>query len=122
MGQTLGARIGSLRRKKKWSQNRLAKEMGVNHSLIARYERGDSDPSSEKLRAIASALSVDMEVLLYGEDHYFGFKPEDLQSCLHKIPELSIKQQHVIYSLILQFSETIEMKRIINSLHSPELT
>ncbi len=64
----LGARIGALRRQKKWSQAALAERLGVSPSTVGMYEQGRREPGSELLVALARELGVSVDYLLTGQE------------------------------------------------------
>ncbi|MHB2015339.1 MAG: helix-turn-helix domain-containing protein [Candidatus Xenobia bacterium] len=53
-----GDRIRSLRRKKRWSQERLGQEVGVTGGAISKYELETSEPSLEIIGRLAAALDA----------------------------------------------------------------
>jgi transcriptional regulator with XRE-family HTH domain len=62
--QTLGQRIGDLRRSAGLSQDDLADRIGMERRSIQRYERGERDPRFSELLLVAEALGVDMTDLV----------------------------------------------------------
>jgi len=55
---TLGQRLQMLRGRKGWTQERLAKESGINRNSLACYETDRNRPSSKALRKLAFSLEV----------------------------------------------------------------
>lgn len=55
-----------LRLQKRITQKELADTVGLHKNHIGRYERGQSEPSSDKLRKLAEALGVSSDYLLNG--------------------------------------------------------
>lgn len=51
-------RLAELRKAKRWSQARLAKESGLSQPVIARYETGERQPKLWQLERIAGALGI----------------------------------------------------------------
>jgi transcriptional regulator with XRE-family HTH domain len=49
-----------------WTQDVLAKKVGVSRLTIGRYERGDISPTAEVLSIICSYLNIDANWLLTG--------------------------------------------------------
>lgn len=65
MAPTYSDKIRDLRKKKKWSLDRLAEESGASKSYLWELEnRPELRPSAEKLSSIASALGVTTDYLL----------------------------------------------------------
>lgn len=57
-------RLKELRIQKGFSQEDLAKMVGLHKNHIGRYERGDSQPTADKIRKLADTLGVSGDVLL----------------------------------------------------------
>ncbi len=58
-----GERLLIIRKKKKISQEELAKKVGVHAPIIGRYERDEVKPSIEMAYKIAEALEVSLDYL-----------------------------------------------------------
>ncbi len=54
-------RLKTIRKAKKWSQQKLANESGIQQALIGKYETGDLVPQIKNLTKISKALSVPIE-------------------------------------------------------------
>ena len=63
-----GERLLSTRKKKKISQDELAKQIGVHAPVIGRYERDEVKPSIETAFKIAKALEVSLDYLVGNTD------------------------------------------------------
>lgn len=63
---SLGSRIRDLRRDKGWTQDDLARLIGVSRSAVAQWETDRSGQVSGNLSRIAQAFGVTLEVLLHG--------------------------------------------------------
>lgn len=61
---TFGNRLGEVRKEKKISQDALAKKIGVQGTVIGRYERDEVKPSIEMAAQIAEALEVSLDYLV----------------------------------------------------------
>ena len=64
--QFLAERIKSLRRSKRWSQERLAEQASIQRSYLADLERGHRNPSVRTLVKVANALNVSIPSLFEG--------------------------------------------------------
>lgn len=62
----LGKRIQFLRSQKKWSQEDLALECGVNKNYLSDLERGMRNPTVKVLTKIANGLGVSLSELFKG--------------------------------------------------------
>lgn len=61
----IGTRIREIRRKKKWSQAKLAEKSGVEPSYISHIECGVAKLSLPTLISIANALGATLDELVY---------------------------------------------------------
>ena len=59
----LGKRLKELRLNLSWSQEQLAKKVGLQQKQISSYERGSSTPSGEVFIALADAFDVSLDYL-----------------------------------------------------------
>lgn len=65
---TVGSRLRDARRRRGWSQLRLAAEAEVGHATVERLERGEAMSRVENLRAMAEALEVQVGWLIDGRE------------------------------------------------------
>lgn len=77
---SVGDRIRSLRREKKWSQPVLAKQAGVAQSTISDLENDKKSTSAENMQAIAEALDTTTTYLINGGSKPQAVKVEDWDS------------------------------------------
>jgi len=61
---TLGIRIKEYRIKRGYTQNQIATKLGMTEANFSSYERGKSEPPSDKLNQISSILKVSTDYLL----------------------------------------------------------
>lgn len=61
-----GERVRKLRQKRKWSQEKLAEESGLDPTYISGIERGKRNLGLENIGKLARALKVDAGKLLKG--------------------------------------------------------
>lgn len=61
----VGTRLLSTPKKKKISQDKLAKTIGVHAPVIGRYERDEVKPSIETATKIAEAMEVSLDYLIW---------------------------------------------------------
>lgn len=59
-----GARVRSLRLKKKLSQVELANKGGFDRNYIGMIERGERNPSLFNLQRLADALEIELSLLM----------------------------------------------------------
>jgi len=53
-----------IRKNEGMSQKELALKVGVNQTAVSKWERGDNNPSLEKLIRISEALNCSLEELI----------------------------------------------------------
>lgn len=92
-----GQRLLQARKKRKMSQEELAKMLGVHSPIVGRYERGEVKPSIEVAAKIAEALGVSL-------DYLTGLSEQELdQTLLHQVNELQTlqpdDQKHILKTL-----------------------
>jgi transcriptional regulator with XRE-family HTH domain len=63
-----GERLTAVRKRKKISQDELAKAIGVHAPVIGRYERGEVKPSIDTATALANTLEVSLDYLVGNTD------------------------------------------------------
>ena len=92
-----GDRRAEVRKRKKMSQEELAKAIGVHAPVIGRYERGEVKPSIEVATKLAHALEVSLDYLAGNTDL------EIEKGLLDKIIEIqklhSKDQEHILFTL-----------------------
>ena len=64
---TIGVHLRNIRQEKKISQEELAEKVFTTRQTISNYETGKSAPDLGMIEALAKALEVDSETLLYGD-------------------------------------------------------
>ena len=90
-------RLVLARKKRKVSQEELAKRLGVHAPIIGRYERGEVKPSVEVAAKIAEALEVSL-------DYLCGISDIELdKQLIHQINALQTleaeEQEHILKTL-----------------------
>jgi transcriptional regulator with XRE-family HTH domain len=64
--RTLGRNLCALRRRRKWSQEKLARRLGVTRGRLSKWETGEHSPPMEMLPVLAAALGAGMEEIVGG--------------------------------------------------------
>jgi transcriptional regulator with XRE-family HTH domain len=64
MADTLGSRIAKLRKAKGITQERLAKLIPIDQSMISYYEKNKKKPSADVLKKIADIFDVSTDYIL----------------------------------------------------------
>jgi transcriptional regulator with XRE-family HTH domain len=95
-----GDRLAEIRRKKKISQDELAKKIGVHAPVIGRYERGEVKPSIEVAVKIAEALNVSLDYLVGSTDLILD---KGIVSRIQNIQKLSDEDKGHLFALLDAF-------------------
>jgi transcriptional regulator with XRE-family HTH domain len=64
--QVLGRRIVQARKRKGWSQEKLARRLEVSKGRVGKWERGLHTPSLEDVAKLSGVLEVTLEELILG--------------------------------------------------------
>ncbi len=105
--EKLGKRIRDLRKKRGYTQARLAEKVGVSDNFIGYVERGAQTPSLDTLSRIAGALDVTIrDLFLFPEDlgriPYVRSKKEEL---IDKLANCLRERDEKYISIILNLSK-----------------
>lgn len=88
------------------TQSELGEKIGVHANHISRYERGDSSPSTETLKAFAQALNVTIDELVFGDKEKQvknSINDIELLGLIKKLESLSEQEKETIKDLISAF-------------------
>lgn len=99
---------------KRLTKDKLGKAVGVHHSQIGRYEKGEASPSAEVLKKIAHALDVSTDFLMNGSTAELAAEnitDKTLINQFNRISELSEENKIVVSKLIDAFLFQQEMKQ-----------
>lgn len=64
---SLGLAIAGIRKRRRITQRELADRLHIHHSMVTRWEKGQTIPRDETLERIAAALEVTVEELVQAE-------------------------------------------------------
>ncbi len=92
-----GKRLLDTRKKKKISQDELAKKVGVHAPVIGRYERDEVKPSIETALKIAQALEVSLDYLTGLSDLELN---ESVVSLINNLQKLNAEDKEHIFTTI----------------------
>lgn len=90
---TLGEKIKILR-KKKYTQEELAERLGVHVNTIVRWERGDRNPTADKLKELADVLDTTSDYLLDDTDDSFVGDEQEGITKERKTPMPRMRKEH----------------------------
>ena len=60
----LADKIAEERKRNGWSQEELAEQLGVSRQAVSKWEKGQSDPSTTNLIALAKIFDITPEEML----------------------------------------------------------
>lgn len=118
---TISQRIFSILKEKKKKQKELSAYTGISEAAISDWKKKGTNPSSDKIFAIANFLEVSVEYLLTGEDRTTqNVSQSAITTGNHSTSTVNIGLQEA-YSQ--QEDETVqEITRILNGLPLKERT
>ena len=99
---------------KELTKEKLGKMVGIHHSQIGRYEKGEASPSAEVLKKMANALNVSADYLMNGSTSDLAaenIQDKTLINQFNRIIELSEENKTVVCKLIDAFLFQQEMKQ-----------
>jgi transcriptional regulator with XRE-family HTH domain len=108
-----GKRITAAREAKSYTKDKLGKLVGVHHSQIGRYEKGEASPSAEVLKKMGNILDVSADFLMNGTTSDLAaenIQDKTLINQFNRITELSTENKTVVSKLIDAFLFQQEMK------------
>ena len=91
-------RFIQLRKEHKLTQQEMADQVGMHITQVKRYEAGQSQPSVEILKRIATAFHVTADWLIFEEGE--RDLPNSLQLKFEAVTQMSDEDQRTIQSLI----------------------
>ncbi|HYC40318.1 MAG TPA: helix-turn-helix transcriptional regulator [Chitinophagaceae bacterium] len=109
-----GKRLTAAREAKGLTKEKLGKVVGVHHSQVGRYEKGEASPSAEVLKKMANALDVSTDYLMNGTTADLAAEnitDKTLINQFNRISELSPDNKTVVSKLIDAFLFQQEMKQ-----------
>ncbi|AVV51410.1 helix-turn-helix domain-containing protein [Leptospira santarosai] len=110
------AQLKELRIQKGFSQENLAKIVGLHKNHIGRYERGDSQPTADKIRKLADALGVSGDVLLGNttqDQAKIQIGDRDLLNLFSEVDKLSTEDKEKVSDFLDAFLMKRKMKQMV---------
>jgi transcriptional regulator with XRE-family HTH domain len=96
------------------TKEKLGKVVGIHHSQIGRYEKGEASPSAEVLKKMGNALNVSTDYLMNGSTANLAqenIQDKTLINQFNRISELSEDNKTVVSKLIDAFLFQQEMRQ-----------
>jgi transcriptional regulator with XRE-family HTH domain len=109
-----GKRLTAAREAKNLTKQKLGEVVGVHHSQIGRYEKGEASPAAEVLKKMANALNVSTDYLMNGTTADLAaenINDKTLINQFNRISELTEDNKTVVSKLIDAFLFQQEMKQ-----------
>jgi transcriptional regulator with XRE-family HTH domain len=92
-------RLAAIRKQRGLTQQSLADQVGIHVTQVRRYEAGTSQPTLEVLRALAVALSVSTDSLVFNEDER-GPADDQIRLHLEALNQLDDDEKATVINLI----------------------
>jgi transcriptional regulator with XRE-family HTH domain len=110
-----GENLRRIRREKGYTQAQLARMAGISRRMVGHYETLVKRPSIDKVKKIASALSVNDNELIGFENPKKGQKQSEIVSYkiakrMRIVEKLPKRDQDTIFSLINSLAEKNKLK------------
>lgn len=111
---TVGDRIKELRTSKSYTQSDLAKLVGLTYIQVGRYEKGKSNPSSDVLQKLASALDTTTDFLMNGgtEQVEAQLTDKELLRQFQEVEKLEPEDKHLVKTFIDAFITKRQIQRL----------
>jgi transcriptional regulator with XRE-family HTH domain len=109
-----GKRLTAAREAKNLTKQKLGEVVGVHHSQIGRYEKGEASPAAEVLKKMANALNVSTDYLMNGTTADLAaenINDKTLINQFNRISELTEENKTVVSKLIDAFLFQQEMRQ-----------
>ncbi|MFO0451460.1 MAG: helix-turn-helix domain-containing protein [Pseudomonadota bacterium] len=103
-----GERLTLVRKKRKTSQDELAKAIGVHAPVIGRYERDEVKPSIEVAAKIAQSLGVSLDYLTGNSDLELD---ADVIKKIQEIQKLPEKDRDHLFYVVDNILQNVKAKK-----------
>ena len=101
--EKVGAKISSLRKLRRLTQNELGERLNISYQAVSKWERGETLPDTSILVALARVLETSVDNILIGDERALNFKGKlmvkDMKegiNCLERVGFL-LGRQNLIY-------------------------
>ncbi|PIE03015.1 MAG: hypothetical protein CSA81_04715 [Acidobacteria bacterium] len=111
-------RLKAVRNNKGITQGKLAELTGIHEKTLFRYEKGTILPTADKLKKMASVLSVSCNYFLFERAHMLGI-PQVHDSKLYekylKLEKLNDDDRHAATTLLEALIARMRLKELIRT-------
>ena len=98
--ETFGKKLKDRREHLGFSQSKLAKELGLHHSIIGRYEREQAKPTKDVVKNMAIVLNTSVSFLLDENNNAELFKDPSMLERLKQLSKLpDNEKEHILYTV-----------------------
>ncbi|WP_250295838.1 WO male-killing family protein Wmk [Wolbachia endosymbiont of Oedothorax gibbosus] len=104
----VGQRVKYWRLERRYTQEDLAKEIGVTRQVVLQYEKGTRRISIEKLYAIAEVLSVSVTDLISLSNEKICLKDEEILNLVRKYKKINDQELRKVFYLLAKFARVSE--------------
>lgn len=110
-----GEKLRILRKKNKWTQNELAKKIGLHGRLIGKYENGEVTPNAETVIKIAKVFHTSIDYLLLDENVHQdnGIQDTELLQLFREVDKMQGEDKYIIKSLIDAYLKKKKLETIM---------
>lgn len=115
----LGQTIGRLRKQKGLTQTAFAELMGVNQSLVTRWERNVVQPRSKTLEKMAEVLDISLPELMGGDltgvtSTLNQLHDEELTTLLSRVHKLNAQEINALKVFLGALLTRVEMEEMLS--------
>ena len=109
---TFGKKLKDCREAKGFSQAKLAKEAGLHHSIIGRYEREEAKPTIDVVVRLAKILDTTVGYLLGENEDKDLLKDPAMLKRLNEIEKMDKEDKNHIIHVLDGFIKSVKLKNI----------
>lgn len=109
---TFGKKLKDCREAKGFSQAKLAKEVGLHHSIIGRYEREEAKPTIDAVVRLAKILDTTVGYLLGESEDKDLLKDPAMLKRLNEIEKMDNEDKSHILHVLDGFIKSVKLKNI----------
>jgi transcriptional regulator with XRE-family HTH domain len=105
--ETIGQRIARQRLTKRWTQEKLASELGITQSILSDIENDKVSPKWDTITAVADKLDVAVASLLPNADSNILYQPEMKDNAVGFINHYSSQEERKLWEALLKSKEDL---------------
>ncbi len=109
---TFGKKLKACREAKGFSQAKLAKNVGLHHSIIGRYERDEAKPTIDVVKRLANILDTTVGYLLGETEDRDLLKDPAMLRRLNEIEKMDKEDKSHLLHVLDGFIKSVKLKNI----------